>query len=209
MNIVCFAATKGGVGKTTLATAIAVKAASEGARVCMIDADQQLSLSRWWELRGMSDNPKMLDVDASMEGIGLIAADGWDLVVIDTPPAIINTIEDAIASADLVVIPARPSVLDVMAVEQVTDLCDRHGKPYAYVLNGVHHQWGKLADSAAQYLQQCGPVFKTRIGLRKSYVTAMTLGQGATEQKDASATAEIDALWGEICAAIAKARVHA
>lgn len=212
-HVVCFAATKGGVGKTTLSTAAAVNAAATGAKVCMIDADQQLSLSRWWELRGMGDNPRLCEIDASREGIELLIAEGFDWVVIDTPPAIINTIEDAIASSDFVVIPVRASALDILAIDQVVELCKRHGKPFAFVLNQVHHQWTKLADSAASCLSEVGPVLKTRIGLRKAYITAMTVGKTGPEvEREKTAHGEIEAMWNEIVALVtvaAKPRARA
>lgn len=206
LNVVCFAATKGGVGKSTLSAAVAVKASSLGLKVAMLDADPQVSLSRWWELRGMSDNPKLCDVDASREAIELLIAEGWDYVVIDTPPALVNTIEDAIAAADVVIIPVRASALDLLAVDQVVEMCKQHDKPFAFVLNAIHHQWKALADSADACLSQVGPVFKTRIGLRKAYVSAMTLGKSGPEiERDTAAADEIDALWAEIKALVNKA----
>lgn len=205
LNVVCFAATKGGVGKTTLATAVAVKAARDGNKVCMIDADMQMSLSHWYELRKDKDNPRLHEIDASREGIELLVAEGWDWVVIDTPPAVVNTIEDAIAAADVVVIPAKTSALDVLAIDQVVELCKRHDKPFWFVLNQVHHQWQKLADSSEAYLRNVGPVLSTRIGLRKAYVSAMTVGKSGPEiDKDGTATAEIEALWQEIRQLVAK-----
>ena len=39
MRVITIASTKGGVGKTTLASALAVKAATESARVAMVDLD--------------------------------------------------------------------------------------------------------------------------------------------------------------------------
>ena len=44
--------TKGGVGKTTLTTALAVRAAQESERVAVVDFDPQGSLANWWDRRG-------------------------------------------------------------------------------------------------------------------------------------------------------------
>ena len=51
-NVIVLCATKGGVGKTTLASALAVRAAEESKRVALIDLDSQPSLSGWWDRRG-------------------------------------------------------------------------------------------------------------------------------------------------------------
>jgi chromosome partitioning protein len=204
LNVVCLAATKGGVGKTTLASALAVRAAADGHRVWLVDADEQLSLSRWTELRRTTDNPKLASVAATPEGIGLLAADA-DWVFIDTPPAIIDIIEDAIAAADMVLIPTRTSSVDVLAMDDVAYLCERQGKPFAFVLNCVMAQWGKLTDTTADYLAKIGPVLSSRVGMRKPFVAAMTVGKSGPEMdRSGAAGREIDALWAELQAVMAK-----
>ena len=53
MRVVVLAAVKGGVGKTTLASCLAVRAAEESKRVALVDLDPQESLVGWWERRGL------------------------------------------------------------------------------------------------------------------------------------------------------------
>lgn len=52
---------KGGVGKTTLTSALAVRAAEDSPRVAMVDMDPQKSLVEWWKRRGKSDNPTIFE----------------------------------------------------------------------------------------------------------------------------------------------------
>jgi chromosome partitioning protein len=203
MKVVALAATKGGVGKTTLASALAVRASQESGRVALIDGDAQASLAAWYELRGEPDNPKLFDMDISAEGIGLLMAQGWEWAFIDTPPAIIDLIEVAILNATFVLIPTRASPVDIEAVGEVVDLCKTHRKPFAFVLNAVSPQWANLADGSEAYLRGHGPVLKERVGLRKGYVTAMTSGKSGAEV-DKTAREEIDALWSAVRRAIAK-----
>ena len=51
MKTVLVASSKGGVGKTTLATHLAAQAALEGHRTVLVDADPQHSSTRWAERR--------------------------------------------------------------------------------------------------------------------------------------------------------------
>lgn len=197
LKVVCLAATKGGVGKTTLTAALAVRAAEDGGRVCFIDADPQSSLERWWGLRGGSNNPRLVVADASPEGIGLILADGYEWAFIDTPPAMLSIIRDAIEAADLVLIPARASALDVLAVDEVVELCKQSGKSFAFILNAVMAQWGGISDSAEEYLRNHGNVCATRVAMRKPHTTAMTVGKSGAEL-DRAARREVDDLWSEV-----------
>ncbi len=206
LRVVCLAASKGGAGKSTLSAALAVRAAEDGAKVCLIDADPQSSLGQWWQLRGRSDNPKLVPVDASPEGIELLLAEGYEWAFMDTPPALLNIIRDAIASADLVLIPSRTSAFDVLAVSEVVELCKDEGKPFAFVLNAVMASWGKIADNAEEYLRNHGPVCATRVAHRKSYTSASTIGKAGHEiDRTGAARREIDELWLEVKSLVSKA----
>ncbi len=99
---------KGGAGKTTLASAIAVRPAEESKRVALIDADPQNSLYRWWGTAGPG-NPAIYEADATSEAIELLISEGWEWVIIDTPGELFDRIENAVALADFVLIPARAS----------------------------------------------------------------------------------------------------
>ena len=152
MRVVALAGTKGGVGKTTIAVALAVRAAEESKRVALLDLDPQESLSAWWDRRGKEKNPKLFEVDATTEAIELLMSEGWEWVFIDTPPSKLELIEPGIAVADLVLIPTRPSALDIEQVDIVVELCEAHGKPFAFVLNHAPPSW-KLTKSTADLSQ--------------------------------------------------------
>ena len=145
--------TKGGVGKTTICSALAVRAAEESQRVALLDLDPQESLASWWTRRGKTKNPKLFEVDATTEAIELLLSEGWEWVFIDTGPAKIELIEPGIAVADLVLIPIRPSAFDIEQAAITVELCETHGKPHAFVLN--HAPPGaKLTKSSIDFLQE-------------------------------------------------------
>ena len=114
MPIVAIVNQKGGTGKTTLATNLACAFAGNSP-VLLLDADAQGSSQDWadsqpqrrlnLEVRGAEPGRLLQDVRR------LAAGYGW--VIIDGPAGISRTSADAVRAADLVLIPAKPSPLDV------------------------------------------------------------------------------------------------
>lgn len=60
---------------------------------------------------------------------------GYDPVIIDTPPTIMDIIEQAIEVADLVVIPNQPSATDLAGNEAAVDLVTEAEKDFVFVVN--------------------------------------------------------------------------
>ena len=199
LRVVTLASTKGGTGKTTLSSALAVRAAEESKRVALVDLDPQESLASWWKRRGRTKNPKLFEVDATTEAIELLVSEGWEWVFIDTGPAKIDLIEPGIVVADLVLIPVRPSAFDIEQAAICVELCETHGKPHAFVLN--HAPAGtKLTKSSINFLQQNGStVIDAPITFRSAYMAAATVGKSGPEiEKNGVARREIDALWAAV-----------
>ena len=196
LHVVTLANAKGGAGKTTIASALAVRAAEESKRVALIDLDPQESLASWWTRRGKTKNPKLFEVDAAVEAVELLISEGWEWVFIDTGPARLDLIEAGIVVADLVVIPTRPSALDIEQAAICIEMCEAHGKRHAFVLNAAP-PGTKLTKSSIQFLRKGGStVIETPITFRPAYMAAMTVGKSGPEvEKADTARKEIDALW--------------
>jgi chromosome partitioning protein len=210
IRTIVFAATKGGVGKTTLSSALAVRAAQDSKRVAMIDLDPQGSLRAWWGRRGEVENPRIFSgVDTVQEAAEVLEMDGWDWLIVDTPPSMLNTIEPAIEAADLVVIPVKPSAFDLEAVDPVTEICQELGKPYVMVVNDAEPRW-KLTQTVTEVVKAMGhKVLSTIVMHRQPYVAAVTVGKSGPEvERDAKkqAASEIDGIWAEIKRHVAKAK---
>lgn len=197
---ICLAASKGGVGKTTLTTALAVRASQEAERVAILDLDPQHSTARWWELRKKPSNPRLfVGVEDIADDIALLKSRGWQWVFIDTPGSGYEDImEPAIMASDYVLIPVRASAIDVEAIAPVADLCRKRRKAYAFVLNDFEAKW-KISGTAADYLSAHGKVLDVRIHHRQAHLAAMTAGLTGPEypdRKQAKAAAEdIEELW--------------
>lgn len=200
---------KGGVGKTTLTAALAVRAAAESKRVAAVDLDPQHSLAEWWHVRagGDADNPRVFaDENDAGEAREKLELDGWDWVLMDGPPSHLNKVREMLAAADFAVIPVKASALDVLATVEAVELARQRGVAHFCVLNECSSD--RLAREAREQLTACRvPVASTEIAHRIGHVVSMGSGKTAAElgAKGATAAAEIDALWSEVKAAARKA----
>jgi len=192
--------TKGGVGKSTLTAALAVRASRDNA-VCVVDLDPQGSYSDWYSRRGSPDNPALLTgEDRASEAIEALQLNApYEFVFLDGPPGALLVTDDAIQSCDLVVIPMRASGLDLMASQDCVRLCQQHSAAYLCVLNDISaRDVSSLGENARNTLLTYKiPVAATAIRHRAPYINAMTGGKTGPE-RDRAAADEINALWEEI-----------
>lgn len=197
--------TKGGTGKTTLASCLAVRASQDGlAAVC--DLDPQGSYSDWYKRRGSPDNPALLTgAEFASDAVeGLRNASAYKFVILDGPPGALLVTEDAIKTSDLVIVPMRASGLDIGASQDCIQLCQENGTPMLAVINAKGQHDGKLVEQTQKVLAKWKvPVADTVISHRLQYINAITTGRTGPE-KDKRAADEIDDLWVEILAALRK-----
>jgi chromosome partitioning protein len=124
-KVVTFSTLKGGSGKSTAAFVVAARLHLDGARVAIIDADPQGSIVAMGEpdgpLAGLSVIHDYSDaVGAAIER----AASAADIVIVDTPGFRNRTTIAALAAADLVVVPVKPSPVDLRVAAQTVELVD-------------------------------------------------------------------------------------
>jgi chromosome partitioning protein len=196
MKTLLISSQKGGSGKTALARNLSAAAAVEGRRVLLIDLDPQRTSRRWLERR-QADEPSMLDNDpepselaAALKG----AARHFDLVVVDTPPSVPAWLSDAMALADLVLIPVKPSADDLDSVGATIGAAKRAGAAIVFCLSMVKPRVAITAD-ATRSLAQHGRIAPVNIGDRVVFAEVGATGSSVMEVKDLKAREEIVGLW--------------
>ena len=197
MIVVAVASQKGGSGKTTLSGHLAVEAEKAGAGpVTLIDTDPQGSLSHWWNARAArSPQFAKIGVFDLQSALAHLARTGTKLAIIDTPPAISDSISHVIAHCDLVIVPTRPSPHDLRAVGATADMAERFGKPLIFVVNGATAR-ARITGEAAVALSQHGMVAPVTIHHRVDFAASMVDGRTVGEAVPKSISAkEIGDLW--------------
>jgi len=206
MIVIAMASQKGGSGKTTLSGHLAVEAEKAGAGpVTLVDTDPQGSLSQWWNARAAS-TPNFAKIGPFELEAALAELEraGTRIAIIDTPPAISESIMMVIEHSDLVIVPTRPSPHDLRAVAATVDMAERFGKPLIFVINGAT-QRARITGEAAVALSQHGVVAPVNLHHRVDFAASMIDGRTVGEAVPKSAsTKEVADLWAYIQGRLAR-----
>jgi chromosome partitioning protein len=203
---IAVATLKGGSGKSTLAAALAVRWHLQGLKACIVDADPQHSLVRLAQreqsLAGLPVHECGDSGEQLRESIARLRPQ-FDRVVVDTPGFRAATTLEALSLADLVLVPVKPSPLDVDVMLDTARalLGGSLGQPRRFVcVLAQTTRDSVIARHIRGELQEAGfPLLKTELGTRVAYPEAALFGAtpSMTEPKGAAA-AEIQALTQEV-----------
>jgi chromosome partitioning protein len=159
---------------------LAVAAAQSGEKVLAIDVEPQGSLSAWGDRRdGNGQTGERLVVDRLATDqvrylpalLEALAAKGFTLAILDTAGVDDATTHQVIAAADLCLMPARPTRLDIEASRRTFRTTVALGKPTAFLAIEAAEELkmlGVLADPIMTLLNQCPPTVRLAVGLRSS-----------------------------------------
>jgi chromosome partitioning protein len=197
MHTVVVGTQKGGSGKSTLTSGLAVAAMQSGQRVGLIETDSQGTVSKWSRRRDNRE-PSVARANTEQElqrALLLHKRRGITLTVIDTAPTDNALSMRAFQMADLCLIPARPSPADIEAALPTLKAIREFGKPFAFVLNQAPARSFRLSE-AALALNAVGALALPYIVQRNDHQDALGAGLGVTEfAPDGKAADEIRALW--------------
>ena len=147
--------------------------------------DSQESATAWSERRSEESlhvEPVSARRLASM--IGAAEGQGFEFIIIDTPPAASAEAAEAVQKADIVLIPCRPSLPDLDAIKRTANLIMATGKKGYVVLNACPPTATALIEDARTLAGQPG-VGLAPIVLRErsAYRASWPFGLGVTEHE--------------------------
>lgn len=126
MPTILIASSKGGSGKSTIATNLAAHFALSGKRTVIVDADRQRSAWHWCERRADLDSA-VLPVDGTREKWNKKVPDDAEAVVIDAPAGAQRAeLRAFLDAADAVLVPVLPSTFDLEAAVPFLDSIVQH-----------------------------------------------------------------------------------
>ena len=118
---------KGGSGKSTIATSLAAWYAGRGENVALVDYDQQAS-SLDWLARRPANRPQIAGVAGFEDGFKHLPRSA-DLAIIDAPAGCYGKqLTELVRHAETVVVPVLPSTIDILATTKFIDALREIGK---------------------------------------------------------------------------------
>jgi len=208
-RVIVLTTLKGGSGKSTVAACLAVYW-RHGRSPALVDADPQRSIAAWSALNELD---LAVAVDAT-EGVRVVIATlarGHWPVVVDTAGFRNRTTIEAIAAADLAIVPVKPSPMDVAVardtaelVAEINQTAERRRRPVAlrFLLTQTTPR-SVIAKHIRAQMDEAGmKLFKCELANRVAYGEAalsgltptLTAPRGAAARDIAALAAEIQGL---------------
>jgi chromosome partitioning protein len=198
-KLVFVSSPKGGVGKTTFALHLLVRAAQSGFRVRGIDLDPQRSLTNWAKRRPTSQIVPVQVVPgdlANWRAVLETQAD-VDVVVIDSPPGIQHSISAMVRlaeTANIVLIPTGPGNIDLdAAIMWMASLGDDKSK-MAFCLNRVNRRT-KSFEVAQRRLLAHGPLCPIEVATLDDIQTLPGMGYSTLDVERGKGAEKFESLW--------------
>lgn len=206
--VIAFVSQKGGVGKSTLARALAREAAVSGLKVKVADLDpDQATIVDWHKVRTQRAIEPPLSVELFRSvAQALAAADGHDLLVLDGPAKASSGTTEIARRADLIVQPTGAGRDDLTPAIRVFHGLIKQGiRPERLIFALNHIGTESEADAARTYIEEAGyqalpgylperPAY--RLAQNEGYAVTETRFHGLKERADALIQSLIDKVAG-------------
>jgi chromosome partitioning protein len=187
MKTIAVLSRKGGAGKTTMAVSLGIAAQQAGLRAVVADIDPLRSAA---VVLGARADAGSLLIETTARKLKAVRdacrRNHCALLIVDTPPSPSSEVVKAIELADFCLAVARPSALDLAAVQETIQLISKHRRQGMVVLNqcpssrnGVEAGLTRRAMQMLEFSRV--PVAEVKIRSRLSYQQAAGEGQAATE----------------------------
>lgn len=206
--IILIGSEKGGVGKSTLATNLAVLLVSSGKDVVILDADRQSTCANWAQDRSESNKVKVDcirqydNLKPTLESL----KSRYEIIIVDCQGRISQEMRTGLLSSDLVVIPFKPSQWDLdtlpsmlNVIKEATDF-NPNLIPCAVMTMAPTNPNMDDLNQAREFFSNYPDInlLNTAICERKVYKEAAGLGVSVVELDNKKATDEINGVLTEL-----------
>jgi len=219
-TVIAVANQKGGAGKSTLATNLAVMFASDKKKVLLIDADTQQNTTLKWH----ADRAQYKEMVVPIDVCGLTARNllpstqsykkQYDVIIIDGGARITAEAHAAVGAADYLIVPVKAVKADVdstsVFLEIVAQNMEVRDDLVAGILINEVNERTSLAKSMIEELkafEESFGIFQQRIGSYQAFRDAISSGLGVIElgeRSSAKAANQMKAFYKELKGEIRK-----
>ena len=176
---------KGGCGKSTIATNLASYYAMEDYKVALVDYDPQVSSADWVERRP-KNRPKVIGIAGYKDGMTHMPRNA-DIVIVDAPARAHGPeLTRLVRHAETIIVPVLPSSIDMQAaskflieLKKVGRVTRREAK-LAVVANRVRENT-LIFDQLDEYLEKARVPYVAAFREAQNYIRAYTRGLGVFE----------------------------
>ena len=191
-KIITIAHQKGGVGKSTLTFNLAHNFKNH-LQTAVLDLDLQGTIS---QLKPLVDDFDILPYTDSIEKIPTLP---YQVLFIDTPPYLSEHLPHLFEISDLIIIPTKAGIADIMAIRSTIDiLIKSNNKDKALIVfNMVKPNTTLTSDIKAMVKEFEVPCAKTAISDLVSF-TRSFVTKGVAKSKDVKAISQLEGLTEEI-----------
>lgn len=210
--IIVVGSEKGGTGKTTIATNLAIIRAQKGSDVLLLDSDPQGSSIDFARVRDTEGHQPEISC-SSITGKILISElrklrDKYDDIIVDVGGRDSISLRSALLEADIIIIPFLPSQFDLWSMERL-DLVigeakqlNEKLKTLAFLNKVDSNPNSQLVEDASRLSADLTNIklSEIKVGYRVSFRRSVAEGQAVTEvgKKDDKSILEIMKLYNEV-----------
>jgi len=183
MKTVLVASSKGGAGKTTIATHLAAQSALDGLRTALVDADPQASSTRWAQKRAGLDSAVLAIDGTRRKGWRKQVPDDTQRVIVDgAAGAMADELDPFLETVDAVIVPVVPSTFDIEATVPFLDSLARHprvrkGTLRVGLVGNKLKPWTHVSQQALDLLKQWPYPLVAQLRDSQGYVVTTALGK--------------------------------
>ena len=185
---VLVASSKGGCGKTTIATNLAAYYAQAGKNTVLVDADRQGSSQRWCEKRVGYGSP-VLPISGTRSGWASRIPPDTQRVIVDAPAGIrVGELAELIEDVHALVIPVLPSRIDLEASEAfLADVAElprvKRGKVAVGLVANRLKPWTTAAQQAVDEIKRLPFPLVAQLRDTQAYVLMVALGKSVFDYR--------------------------